>query len=249
MEPGDGPVWDRRVGLPRGHRRTTHAVWMARVPRQSLRPAGRRVPQYRLPGWLRARAGQHSSYAYRIERPRAAEAAEARGGLTGLVSGARESCHLTPPRPRGGVRVWCARHGALTWRCKSSTGPAGGTVSRTARASPRGGVRRKPQARRWPDAQKPHTRRPRRMRGPLHSKSDTCPEGAGVDAAGISVKVSASYPGRSVRVFRCGGTTVVARRRDERAEVSPAARQCGSPRRSRSCGRTEGPNKQRRQEP
>ncbi|HOH30605.1 MAG TPA: hypothetical protein PLC40_13090, partial [Candidatus Hydrogenedentes bacterium] len=29
----------------------------------------------------------------------------------------------------------CARQGAITWRCKSSTGPAAGTVSRTARVS------------------------------------------------------------------------------------------------------------------
>jgi len=29
----------------------------------------------------------------------------------------------------------CARQGASTWRCKSSTGPTGGTVSRTARVS------------------------------------------------------------------------------------------------------------------
>jgi hypothetical protein len=29
----------------------------------------------------------------------------------------------------------CARQGAPTWRCKSSTGPTGGTVSRTARVS------------------------------------------------------------------------------------------------------------------
>jgi hypothetical protein len=27
----------------------------------------------------------------------------------------------------------CARQGALTWRCKSSTRPTGGSVSRTAR--------------------------------------------------------------------------------------------------------------------
>ena len=35
------------------------------------------------------------------------------------------------------------------------------------------------------------------MRGPISSKSDTCTEGVGVDAAGISVKVGAHYPGRS----------------------------------------------------
>ena len=34
-----------------------------------------------------------------------------------------------------GFLFWCAWQGAVTWRCKSSTGPAGGTVSRTARVS------------------------------------------------------------------------------------------------------------------
>jgi hypothetical protein len=37
-----------------------------------------------------------------------------------------------PPLP-GGLFFWCARQGALTWRCKTSTHPAGGSVSRTAR--------------------------------------------------------------------------------------------------------------------
>lgn len=36
------------------------------------------------------------------------------------------------------------------------------------------------------------------MRSPLSSKSGTCTESAVVDAAGISVKVSVHYPGRSV---------------------------------------------------
>ena len=35
------------------------------------------------------------------------------------------------------------------------------------------------------------------MRRPLSSKSDICMESMDVDAAGISVKVSAHYPGRS----------------------------------------------------
>jgi len=57
---------------------------------------------------------------------------------------------------------------------------------------------RKPQAKRWPDEQKSHTRRSCRMRRPISSKTDACTEGLGVDAAGISVKVGAHYPGRSV---------------------------------------------------
>jgi len=36
------------------------------------------------------------------------------------------------------------------------------------------------------------------MRRQISSKSDTCTEGMVVDAAGISVKVDAHYPGRSV---------------------------------------------------
>ena len=35
------------------------------------------------------------------------------------------------------------------------------------------------------------------MRGRISSKSSTCMESVDVDAAGISVKVSAHYPGRS----------------------------------------------------
>jgi len=47
------------------------------------------------------------------------------------------------------------------------------------------------------------------MRGPINSKSSTCTEGAVVDAAGISGKVGAHYPGRSV------GNAVKARDRVE----------------------------------
>ena len=36
------------------------------------------------------------------------------------------------------------------------------------------------------------------MRGRISSKSSTCTEGVAVDAAGISGKVGAHYPGRSV---------------------------------------------------
>jgi len=39
------------------------------------------------------------------------------------------------------------------------------------------------------------------MRGRINSKSDTCTELMGVDAAGISVKVGAHYPGRSVHLL------------------------------------------------
>ena len=55
------------------------------------------------------------------------------------------------------------------------------------------------------------------MRRPISSKSDTCTEGMGVDAAGISEKVSAHYPGRSVGLH---SATVVERWRDGPTEVS-----------------------------
>ena len=69
------------------------------------------------------------------------------------------------------------------------------------------------------------------MRRHISSKSDSCTESVGVYAAGISVKVIAHYPGRSVGL-PCA--TVVARRRDGSAEVSRGH--------SRSIDRTEGPN-------
>lgn len=69
------------------------------------------------------------------------------------------------------------------------------------------------------------------MRGRIDSKSDTCTEGTYVYAAGISVKVGAHYPGRSVCLHYA---TVLARRRDEQAEVSRGH--------SRPSDRAEGPN-------
>jgi len=56
-------------------------------------------------------------------------------------------------------------------------------------------------AKHWPDEQESHTRHSRRMRRPRTLKSKTCTEGADVYAAGISVKVSAHYPGRSPYLF------------------------------------------------
>ena len=67
----------------------------------------------------------------------------------------------------------------------------------------RGGIRRKPQAKRWPDEQKPHTRRQDWMRRQIDSKFDTCTESRDVYEAGISGKVSAQYPGRSVGLPQC----------------------------------------------
>jgi hypothetical protein len=69
------------------------------------------------------------------------------------------------------------------------------------------------------------------MRRPLSSKSYTYTEGMDVDAAGISGKVGAHYPGRSVDLL-CA--TDIERCRDESAEVSR--------RHSRCTDRTEGLN-------
>ena len=55
------------------------------------------------------------------DRPHASQSAPVNPART-----SRERC----PSP-----VWCARQGALTRRCKSSTHPARGSVSRTARVS------------------------------------------------------------------------------------------------------------------
>ncbi|KAF0146868.1 MAG: hypothetical protein FD187_3184 [bacterium] len=69
------------------------------------------------------------------------------------------------------------------------------------------------------------------MRRLISSKSDTCTEGADVNAAGIRGKVGVHYPGRSGRLPRA---TRVERRGDERPEVSRGH--------SRSLDRTEGLN-------
>ncbi|MGE5484175.1 MAG: hypothetical protein ACM3X4_04030 [Ignavibacteriales bacterium] len=69
------------------------------------------------------------------------------------------------------------------------------------------------------------------MRRQISSKPDTCTESVDVDAAGISVKVDAQYPGRPASWPRA---MVVERRRDRLAGVSRG--------RSKSIDRTEGPN-------
>lgn len=69
------------------------------------------------------------------------------------------------------------------------------------------------------------------MRGRESSKSNTCPEGADVDAAGISGKVGAHYPGRSASLPCATG---IARCWDGLAEVSRGHIRWFDP--------TEGPN-------
>jgi len=65
-----------------------------------------------------------------------------------------------------------------------------------------------------------HTRRSCWMRRLISSKCDTCTESMEVYAAGISVKVDTSYPGRSARLPQAAG---VERRRDGRAEMHRAS--------------------------
>ena len=99
----------------------------------------------------------------------------------------------------------CARQGAHTWRCKSSTRPARGRVGQTARVQGcRGRLRiwRKPKAKRWPDEQEADRRRHGGVRRRISSKPETCTERRDVYPTGISVKVGASYPGRSAWVPR-----------------------------------------------
>ena len=69
----------------------------------------------------------------------------------------------------------------MTWGWESPTGPARGTVSRTARVST---VKWNLKAKHWPDEQKSHTRRSQWVRRPISSKPGTCTETADVDAAG-----------------------------------------------------------------
>ena len=76
------------------------------------------------------------------------------------------------------------------------------------------------------------------MRGHGSLKPDTCTESTDVYAAGISVKVGAHYPGRSVDLPR--GATTTERWPDGSAEVSRGH--------SRSFDPTKGPNMNMEQE-
>jgi len=91
-------------------------------------------------------------------------------------------------------------------------------------------VGRKPMAKHWPDEQESHTRQSRRIRKPRSLKSKTCPGGVAVYAAGISVKVGAHYPGRSLSMPLATG---VVRHWEVFREVSRGHSSC--------CG-NEGPN-------
>src|SRR5438552_8027415 len=58
-------------------------------------------------------------------------------------------------------------------------------------------IRRKLEAKRWPDEQEADKRRRRGVSRQISVKPDTCTERDDVDPTGISVKVRAQYPGRS----------------------------------------------------
>ena len=95
-------------------------------------------------------------------------------------------------------------------------------------------VGRKPMAKRWPDEQDSHTRRTRRVRRHISLKPKICAEGTYVDAAGISVKAGAHYPGRpGIMPERA---TAAGRWRDVRPGVS---RGHSSPNDQRVKGQTE----------
>ena len=76
---------------------------------------------------------------------------------------------------------------------------------------------RKPKAKRWPDEQEADRRQCSGVSRPISVKPDTCTERCAVYPTGISVKVSASYPGRSEALPRASD---VERRRDGASEVS-----------------------------
>ena len=72
-----------------------------------------------------------------------------------------------------------------------------GTPTRTATASPRGGVGRKLKAKPWPEVYKSHMRRSFDGRGSVGFRSPMSLGSAGVDATGMWGEGHASYPGRS----------------------------------------------------
>ena len=76
-----------------------------------------------------------------------------------------------------------------------------GTVSRTATASPRGGVGRKPQAKLRPDEHEAHTRRRHKGEGAMKPEAQSHPDRVGVDATGGWSEGHAQYPGRAARLL------------------------------------------------
>jgi hypothetical protein len=77
------------------------------------------------------------------------------------------------------------------------------------------------------------------VRRPISSKPGTCTERDDVDPTGISVKVSAQYPGRSAALPE--RATGVERRRDGAGEVSRGHSRCAAHRRAEHDGTQVGP--------
>ncbi len=92
-----------------------------------------------------------------------------------------------------------------------------GTSSRTATASPRGGVGRKLKAKPRPEEYELHTRRPNDGRGGVGTRSPMSSRSSVVYAAGSRGEGHASYPGRSACLLYA---SVTARWSDGDAEVS-----------------------------
>ena len=84
-------------------------------------------------------------------------------------------------------------------------------------------VGRKLMAKHWPDEQESHTRRSRWMSRHRSLKSETCPESVSVYAAGISVRVSAHYPGRSPSMPRATDVASIGKCSEKSAEIIVAS--------------------------
>ena len=113
-----------------------------------------------------------------------------------------------------------------------------GTVSRTATASPRGGVGRKPQAKLWPEEHEAHTRRRHVGEGAMLSEARSHPERFGVYATGGWSESHAQYPGRPRPAPVTGDVRLSGRPRTERGvsrgHSSPGARDEGPNLRNRT---------------
>lgn len=140
-----------------------------------------------------------------------------------VASSTRPTRHFSNPLVRAGF-FECARQGALTRQCLLMKIDESLLLARQGEELAERQLRyrevyvgRKPMAKHWPDEQELHTRRSGWMRRRRSLKSKTCPESVSVYAAGISVKVSAHYPGRSLNMPKATGAV---RHRDVLREVS-----------------------------
>ena len=91
---------------------------------------------------------------------------------------------------------------AITWRWKSATGLAVGTVSKGQGCPPWGGIWRKPNANPWSDEQKPHIRHLWDGRACITKQSPILPESHSVNVADIWGEGYRSYLGRSCKATK-----------------------------------------------